>query len=342
MPIILIPIWLIYTEKIRSDYAWVILIGIFFSLGAYHYEKTVGDYKKNTALIAGKSSCVRGTITDINNLDHPRFKQLVSLAITEAHSTDNSLIKEIIGKNIHIYTAKKSQLTVDDQIELRNVAIKLPTKKSIELYLQKENALGILVRDFNTEQLVHRPTNSIRRWIYEKKMQLFSRLRSRMSAKTFTFFSAFFLGNRKINKNENDALKKSCKNWGISHYLARSGLHLVIFIMAWEYILRFIPLAFFIKQFILLLLTILYFLLTWNSISFLRAFLTFLCYRFFVLSSMQSHTLHAIILVSLVVLLCNPSQLFFLDFQLSFGITFLLSWINQFRMREKRMAQQNS
>ncbi|HEX2978538.1 MAG TPA: ComEC/Rec2 family competence protein [Candidatus Babeliales bacterium] len=340
LPLILIQAWFIYIKKIDYDYAWVILIGIFFSLGAYHYEKTIGDYKRNTALIAGKFMCLRGTITDINSLDHPRFKQLTSIAITEARTEDNSLIKEITGKSIYVYSAKKSHFTVDDQIELPDVRINQPKKPSIQLYLQKENTIGTLVRDLNAEKLLHRPTSSIKRWLYEKKTLLFSRLRSRMSAKTFTFFSAFFLGNRKINKNENDALKQSCKYWGISHYLARSGLHLVIFIMVWEYMLRFIPLAFIAKQLILLLLTIMYFLLTWNSISFFRAFLTFLCYRFFLLTSMQSHTLHAIIFVSLIVLLFNPSQLFFLDFQLSFGITFLLSWINQLKMREKRRVQQ--
>jgi hypothetical protein len=52
-----------------------------------------------------------------------------------------------------------------------------------------------------------------------------------MNTNTFALFSSLFLGNRTAIKQDLEEQKPLFKVWGISHFLARSGLHLLIFIM---------------------------------------------------------------------------------------------------------------
>ena len=107
----------------------------------------------------------------------------------------------------------------------------------------------------------------------------------------------------------------------------------------WHYLLRFFPLHFFLKQLILLLLVLLYHLFTFPSISFLRALITYILYKICVFQNLSYNPLHILSLTTFGVLLVNPFQLFFLDFQLSFGLTFALAWFNEVRLRRQRLAQ---
>lgn len=77
-----------------------------------------------------------------------------------------------------------------------------------------------------------------------------------------------------------------------------------------------------------------YALLTWSSISFIRAILAFFIFILSTLLWAPSHGLYRLTLVCFLILICNPFQLFFLDFQLSFLITFTLVWLSTLRKAE--------
>ena len=109
------------------------------------------------------------------------------------------------------------------------------------------------------------------------------------------------------------------KQWGISHYLARSGLHVVIFVMIWQTLLALLPLPLRTKNLFLILLIICYALLSWSSVSFERALLMFLLYRIACLLGYASHYIHVITLTTLRTYPQSIASLFF-DFQLSFGL----------------------
>lgn len=320
--------------KIISDlrpYIVLLLIGPSFFCGGILYKQQMNSYEHFLKQINTQPISCTITINDINTIDHPRFRNLVSATIEDAQFMESQ--KNIVTNNqsLLIYTAQPVPFYVGDSISLSNIKIKSVVSPSLLLFFIKEGIVGTIVANFEHTKLVSRPKISLSRILFEKKISIFRLLQKKLSRSSFTFFSSFFLGNRKINKKENDELKYQCKYWGISHYLARSGLHLVIFIMMWEYILRFIPIFFLLKQALLVLVTFIYFIFTWNSISFFRAFLTFMLYKLYLFGNRQIHTVHAIILITLIVLIANPAQLFFLDFQLSFGITFLLAWINHFK-----------
>ena len=165
-----------------------------------------------------------------------------------------------------------------------------------------------------------------------------------MPKRSFAMFSSIFLGNRQINKKENNIVKNSFRLWGILHFLARSGLHLIIFLMLCELMLKFIPIHFHLKQGILVFLSLIYLLLSWPSLSFIRAFSIFLLYKLCPILNKKSDLATLVATVCLMMLIYNPIQLFFLDFQLSFGLTIALAiFTKQQTKRERkcRLKQKN-
>ncbi len=337
-----ISVLILYFIRIARPFIILLLIGPSFFLGSTLYQQQLNSYQQFLNQISSQAINCTLLINDINTIDHPRFRNLISATIENAQLSQTQKNIATNNRSLLIYTTQHVPFRVSDSISLENVKIKQPSSQSLLQFFCKEKIVGTTVANMDNAKLIKRPTISFLRMLFEKKINNFSTLQEKMSRSSFTFFSSFFLGNRKINKKENDELKYQCKYWGISHYLARSGLHLVIFIMVWEYTLRFIPIFFLFKQALLILITLIYFIFTWNSISFFRAFLTFMLYKIYLFKNAQLHTLHSIILITVVVLVANPAQLFFLDFQLSFGITLLLAWINHFRKIIHAQQLQNS
>ena len=178
---------------------------------------------------------------------------------------------------------------------------------------------------------IMRPHFSIKRWLSEKRNTLLYSFQKSLSPQAFTLFASLFLGEKELSKKHKDEIRGPFKQWGISHYLARSGLHLVIIASLSELFFRYLPIPFFAKQLVSLLMIFAYFLLTWPTISFLRAFAIFVIYKLCILYRTPTHFLHILFLCCLTFLIANPFHLFFLDFQLSFGFTFALAWLNQFK-----------
>jgi ComEC/Rec2-related protein len=239
--------------------------------------------------------------------------------------------------SLYIYSKSISDLQVCSTIVIHKIVIKKVENPSFALYLSKEKVAGtIFIEKLDFKTLSVPP--SWHRYLANWKNNIYLTLQNKMSTKTFALFSSIFLGNRANVKKEMDYAKEPFKIWGTSHYLARSGLHLVIFVLVWQFLLSLIPIVFWIKQIILISLISTYSLFSWSSVSFERALLMFLIYKFCIISGKPSHYVHLIILVTGIVLILNPLQLFFLDFQLSFGLTFALAWFNHMQTHKKHIS----
>jgi competence protein ComEC len=160
-------------------------------------------------------------------------------------------------------------------------------------------------------------------------MRLLSTLKTKLSTPAFLFFSSLFLGNRSCIKVSLEETSEQFKIWGISHFLARSGLHLALFIFIWQMLSSLIPFSFGTKQLLFTTLSIIYFMLTWTSAPFTRAFALLIMHKLFLFLKIPFNLLHALSCVCLCFLLYCPLYIFFLDFQLSFALTFALAWFNQ-------------
>lgn len=318
--------------------ATMLLLLASFIMGHLRYNQQYAFYH-NFYQNHGETLCsIRGIITDICATEHIRSKQRILLHVCEKqhgtllHTTD----WVPVNTYIQLYLSKTTNYEVSDTIELNNITIKKPSSDSFFRYLIKE---GISATIFCTNQTHHnilsRPRQSAMRWIAQTRHAVLQRIRHKMNPACFALFSSLFLGNRSVNKEYIDQQADQFKQWGISHHLARSGLHLTIFALVWLYMFRFLPFSLFLKKSLLLALSVIYYFFSWSSISFLRALYSFFLYSACNLLSVRSYFLHTLTLVTLFVLVCNPMQLFFLDFQLSFALTLGLAWISHIYQPER-------
>ena len=121
-----------------------------------------------------------------------------------------------------LYTQKKPIWQVADMVYLSKINIKPPATQTLNNYFIKEDIIGALMNPQCPVSILSRPDYSLERTIYNQKKRLIDSFQKKMPSNTMTFFSSLFLGWRKLNKNEYDKLKRTCRLWGISHYLARS------------------------------------------------------------------------------------------------------------------------
>lgn len=316
-------------RQIATLYSRNILLYFFFILaGAYLYNKQIVDHN-NFYLFASNSPIeITGIVIDKNKATTQYNKStalavLVYIAKKEDGETKN------IDKTIVLHIENDTAIEVGDMVTFFNVHCKQPTNESFNNYQIKEQIAATIFNNKLTHTINNHPEWSLRRWIWNQKQRILNGLMGKLSADGFRFFSSLFLGNRACVKNSLDKTNEQFKTWGISHFLARSGLHLALFIFIWQALFCIAPLPFIIKQIIITLLSCTYFILTWTSAPFTRSFALFLLHKVCLMSKLPFHLLHYLTLVCFCFLLYCPLYLFFLDFQLSFALTFALAWLNQ-------------
>ena len=305
---------------------WLLVIAATYLGGAYRFQSTMQVHHAFVERLNNIPCTLKGAILSIEPQEGARTKQKITI------QTDSFLISGDIPYRseqiIQIYLTRSTNARVADEIEIHDFCLKKNKNESYDDYLIKENIAATVFLTSLDYKLIHRPSFSLSRGLFYFKQNLLARCRKKLSRSTFAFFASVFLGNKSFGKKQMEEPKDNCKTWGISHYLARSGLHMVIFICIWFFLLNLMPLSFRLKQFLLIGIGILYHILSWPSISFIRAFMSFLLFKSCTLLQLPSQLLHLLTLVTIAVLLHNPMQLFFLDFQLSFGLTFALAWFN--------------
>ena len=268
--------------------------------------------------------------TNVSPLTKGRYKQCISLTLNQIATNIATPMQLLPCCNVFIFVAQTTDIRVGDTIIIKDITFKEPSENSYRWYLLKEGIHATLFTEKLSYELIRRPVFSTNRFLIEKQESLLNNLQQKMNPATFSFFSSLFIGNRSFNKWFLEKTTQQFKYWGILHFLARSGLHLVIFIVLWQLLLRIFPLPYLCKQGILTIITIVYFLLSTSSISFMRALIVFILLKAGVIFGRIMNPMHILCLTAILILLYNPMQLFFLDFQLSFLLTFALCWVTQF------------
>lgn len=239
------------------------------------------------------------------------------------------------NKSLYLYTKNQTNFLPDDIIESEEFKIKPSNSKDFQNFLLRQNIIGTAFEPTYKGTLKRRPIFSIKRWLREKRNTLTFNLQKKLSPPVFALFCSLFLGKTVINKPLSEIYKPLFKTWGIVHHLARSGLHLTLFVLFWHLFLSCLPLPFWFKHCLLLLLCSVYFFLSFSSISFIRACHIFLLYGLCALFGFGTNALQILTLSCLATLFYNPLHLFFLDFQLSFYLTFCLLWLNHLNKQRK-------
>jgi competence protein ComEC len=278
---------------------------------------------------------INGTVIDKNTviLNHKKTTAL-TLTIDKITNKDSSYTS---NKVLMIYVPDKQEctITIGDTITLYNVLCKKPSSQSFQCYQIKEQIASTIFENNPHYTIDNHPTYSVRRWIWNQKKRLLDGLSAKLSPNGFRFFSSLFLGNRAYIKEALEETTEQFKTWGISHFLARSGLHLALFIFIWQAIFCIIPLPLMYKQLTISLLSCIYFILTWTSAPFNRSFALFILNKFCLFTKRPFHLLHYLTVVAFGFLVYCPLYLFFLDFQLSFALTYALAWFNQLSLQHQ-------
>ncbi|MFI5333371.1 MAG: ComEC/Rec2 family competence protein [Candidatus Babeliales bacterium] len=311
----------LYCTRLYRKPIIIICMIISFFLGAYrHYAVHATHTHWISQLQTGPADIV-ATVTDQQTVDHPLYKQRLTLFLRTC------------ANPIFLYTKACPSIHVDDTLIIRNITIKQPSSPSYHQYLLKE---GVLATIFTAEidyTCVYRPHYSYTRWLHALKNNTLQSLAYKMAAQPYHLFASLFLGNKPIPKKTLELTKEHFNTWGVSHYLARSGLHMIIIGMVWHMLVSFLPLSYAVRTLLLILLSIVYGLLSWPTISFNRALISFILYKLCDFLRTPTHFLHTVTVVCLAVIIHNPLQIFFLDFQLSFGLTCALALFSHLKQK---------
>lgn len=315
---------------------------IFYSLfaicGALLHYKEWRNYDNFYANVHNKNISVTGTVIDVyeSTINHQKTSVLALAVDTVA--TDNNMQK--CNKTMLFYGKCNKNAVVGDTVTIKNIICKKPSTHDFQRYQVKEQIIATVFNKSFDCCIDHHPAWSLRLWIWQQKQRILSAMQNKLSPNGFRFFSSLFLGNRAYVKESLEEVNDQFKTWGIYHFLARSGMHLAIFLMIWQMIFYIIPLPFTVKNIILTLIGIIYCMFTWTTTPFTRSFALFALNKWCFFSKTPFNTMHYLTLICLCFLLYCPLYLFFLDFQLTFALTFALIWLNQVTIQHR--AQQSN
>lgn len=300
-------------------------VQLFFCVGIIIWNMQSLLVASLTESITTNTRNVFAVVDDISENAEGRYPFRVTLNLTPSSVA-------FYGKNLTLFLYKNF-LKIGDSVVLQDFTL-LPAN----LTDLKNGCLGMIFyqpqktylrkyRAFNLSFL-HRLS------IFKRK--LCKRILNKMSELTRSFYGLIFLGYRQ--REVPVSLRELFQAWGISHYLARSGLHLTIFSYFCFFIFFLLPFGLFWRYLVAVAISVVYYLLTYASVSFLRAELMFVMAMFAKIFLRQSQQLHFLILTCMLVLLFNPYQLFALDFQLSFSLVFALLMVASFLAGDKRLT----
>lgn len=334
----IIPIFLLLCVPIILNYAYTNktsnygLLPLAFLAGIFLHQHQTLHHFAFQEKYNGIPLTITGTVASLERIQNARHRWHMIVDLESMCATSSQFATK---ESIALYCVYNPNVAVGDTIQLSNVIFKKIEKKEFNLYLAKEKISATVFIDKPEIKVLNHPKWNLNRSITQLRNNIFSSVQQTMNKETFALFSSIFLGNRAAVKQQMDHEKEPFKYWGTSHYLARSGLHLVIFGIIWHFILGFLPLLFFWKQLILIMLIGCYSILSWASVSFNRALIMFFIAKFCLLARKRLHYVHLITLATFLVLIFNPLQLFYLDFQLSFGLTFALAWFSHIQQHKK-------
>lgn len=260
---------------------------------------------------SGKAVTLCGTIQDVREEGLQKIVTLENIELKTPASEKPAWFNKAI-----VYVPKKINTPLNGHLSLANTFIKMPTETLLPYHL-KQHLLGFFFWKKESISITESPIAG-GSWIENQKAHLNRSIIDVFSPTTQNMVKSIFLGDSQALTSETRSL---FEQWGISHYLARSGLHLVLLAAVIIFILQACQLPIFVTRGATLALSILYHLLTSPSTSFLRAFMMNIMIGTSLFLGTTPTMLHLFSVVTLTTILNNPFTALNLDFQLSFGIS---------------------
>lgn len=277
---------------------------------------------------------IEALVIDVEKKNRNNYEIILEIISCSIPNTERYLVK--------IFTHKQTSTKVGDIIYSDNLVASAHDNEKYNFYRIKERILAIIfTNNFVYKKSVAKNINTnLRQKIALYRYSTNNNLKSKLSELTYSLYGSLFLGKKMTSRKNYTHIKDQFSFWGISHYLARSGLHVMLIAFLWGIIIGLLPCGINVKQFLLILLILIYNALSWSSISFLRAFTTFILCKLALLKGLPIYSLHAIVVTCFLLLAHNPIYLIYVDFQLTFLLTFALAWMHIVKIMALRIVPQ--
>jgi len=317
---LLVSLCVLHKEESFIFLCSIILCFFFFGITRYYQNREV--YFSDTNLL-NKNCNITATVKEILPRLDDQEQICILLQISSIQTKDT---EKHCNKSIYLFLPFYSKLWIKpyQKIIIKNIILKHPQSNSYQEYLIRANIWATAHQKRLSYTTISKPT-LLRQQITilcELPLKITDRAVSEL---THTLYLSIFCG-KKIKSETTTKMKRLFQYWGISHHLARSGLHLILLIGLLTLLFSCIPFSARRKQIIIVGMLFVYYSITYSSIAFVRAFGMYLLYFTCKQMSLPSKPIHILLTTALFILIINPHHLFFLDFQLSFIATLLILW----------------
>lgn len=312
----------------------LLLLACAFCSGTTRYYQQKTSYEQDLHLLDKKADITAQVIEILPRLDED--EDICITLYVSCMSIDNTDYQ--VHKKIYLYVPYYTKIWLKpfQKIIIKNIIVKHPRSTSFAQYLIRENIWAVAHQKWLSYTTIKKP-HLLREYCDQLLQLSLTTASQHLSTKAHTLYLSIFCG-KKIKSPVTDHFKKLFQRWGISHHLARSGLHLVILLSLLFFLFSWVPCPLLYKEWLMVFILVVYYLLTYPSIAFIRAFCMYLVYTLCKQFYLPTKPLHILLVTTLCVLVTNPYHLFFLDFQLSFGITLLIMWFLQHIQNRKTIA----
>lgn len=316
-------IMLACTYRLHKTFLQISTISLLFTLGAWRSLDYQTKLHYQLSQLCEKPLRLKGEVIDttaqIPNTVSLKILNLQHVTTQEPLACIPSTVQLVLHKNHPIASP-------GDMIEVQRVWFVKPSQQQL-IALQRRDILARGHVSAEQKITITQGKPSLLSYCSTLKNRIVATIQQSLSRPTATLFSSIFLGATPPYSPFMQQLRETFSWWGISHYLARSGLHLALIVYILHTFLCIVPIFYSIKQIIALLCIALYTLLSWPSISFMRATMMICCSLMCVLIKAPYNNLHLLMCTTIAVLFYNPLYISCLEFQLSFFLTLGLALI---------------
>lgn len=317
----------IHVFKKKEEVFYLLLKQLFFSIVfivSFYYSRGTFNTFSRVRNIIFNSKNINGIIIQKNELSKNFYEYLIQVYFPV---TGYVKIRSKIDKNESEYVRVKwiywlyenQEKTISDYID-----------KNIVQSMILANGISGKIVSYSQQHITI--IHDLLFFLYTVKLNIMNSWHF-CGSETENFFRAILWGSSpsKIGTKEIDEFYTYFKEWGIAHYFARSGLHVIMIISFFMILCSFFSLPFKISWYLSIVFLLLFALISASSLPFYRAIVLWLLLGIFRLWGLGSRNYLALLSITIILFLFyNPFWIFSISFQLSFFATAVLALIAYF------------
>lgn len=305
-----------FTQNLPEKKAYIATLCLCLAIGSMRMNHNTLQSQRRICQLQGTTSIV-GLIEDVSHYRSKNKRKIWAYKI-KLHAFITSGIWQQNNAAVRVFCCSSSDLVPGDCIIAHIPMIKKMPSQGQMLSMQGLN-IGAYI--FCKPSQLHKLCTC--HTLYTKasyiRTHIVQSLSTRLSPGSMSLFNVLFLGCKSLF---DPFMQELFCTWGLSHVLARSGLHLSLLAWLLAQPSRFLIMPYPAQQLIIFLLLGLFMFFTPGTNSIHRSFVMTTIQFLAIIAGRVTSNLHILLFTALIMLFINPAILFALDFQLTFLLTF--------------------